>query len=613
MEFRLLGTLEVVEGGRPVSLGGSRARALLVLLLLHRNEVVTVDRIMEELWAERPPKTGGQVVRIYVSQLRKALEPNRSNGAPGILLTRRNGYLLEVEPGHVDVDRFEALRAEGHRLLGAGEVADAASTLEEALSLWRGAPLQDVAYEAFAQAEIARLEELHLVTLEDLSDTQLAAGRDSALVADLEQLVEANPLRERLRAQLMLAQYRAGRPADALETYQRGRRLMVDELGLEPGEPLRRLEAQILQQDSTLDRPTVSPPPAEPPARPAPWARRPRVSLVAAILLGAAAVGAFLVAATIYDGHRRPIAPSIPVALVLNARRNPIDLSQATEDPIIGMRLAGNDTGLRSKVLYGGGTLSGFLQQVRRAAGKANLVIVDAAPNEEAVSKLTRLFPKTHFVVFDSVFDRAASFRGQRNVTGLAFHDRDNAYVGGYLAALMTHGNQAVSAVGSERTQSVGDLIQGFAGGARQARPGIRVLVDYTNTSKEQSRCIAAANRQIDHGSHVVFDVAGECGFGTIQAAGTRNVWALAIGDGPSNLGPEVLATVLRRSDLAVQLAVKRFASGQLPHGQDLSLDLAGGIIGLAGISTRVPKTVRAKVAAIEEKLSARNQAGDSR
>src|SRR5215471_4723929 len=291
MEFRLLGPLEVAENGRLVSLGGSRARALLALLLLHRNQVLAVDRIVDELWAERPPKTGGQAVRVYVSHLRKALEPGDSDGPPRVLVTRRNGYLLRVDPDQVDVDRFEALRAEGRRLLAAEEIADAANTLEQALSLWRGAPLQEFEYEAFAQPEIARLEELRLATLEDMFDAQLAAGRDSELVADLEQLVEANPLRERLRAQLMLALYRAGRPADALETYQRGRRLLVEELGLEPGETLRRLETRILRQDSELDRPSASQPSQETPARPPPSRlRRLAMRGLALVLLSSAAI-----------------------------------------------------------------------------------------------------------------------------------------------------------------------------------------------------------------------------------------------------------------------------------------------------------------------------------
>src|SRR5690242_9708126 len=221
MDFRLLGPLEVDADGLPVSLGGARVRALLALLLLHRNEVVSLDKIVDELWAG-PPKTAEQVVRVYVSNLRKALEAQ-------VILTRGSGYLLQAGPDDVDVDRFDALRTEGRRMLAAGEAVQACEALGDALALWRGAPLQEFAYERFAQSEIARLEELRLATLEDLFDARLATGEDSELVADLEQLVEANPLRERLRAQLMLTLYRSGRQADALEIYQRGRRHLVDE------------------------------------------------------------------------------------------------------------------------------------------------------------------------------------------------------------------------------------------------------------------------------------------------------------------------------------------------------------------------------------------------
>jgi len=254
----VLGPLEVAEDRRLVDLGGSRPRALLALFLLHRNEVVALDRIVEELWAGQPPKTAEQAVRVYVSNLRKVLEPGGPD-EPRMLVTRGSGYVLRVGPGDVDVDRFEELRTEGRRLLEEGEAAQAVQVLGEALSLWRGPALQDFAYENFAEPEIARLEELRVATLEDRFDARLAAGESSELVADLEQLVDASPLRERPRAQLMLALYRSGRQAEALETYQRGRRLLADELGLEPGEPLRLLELRILQQDPELARPTPPP------------------------------------------------------------------------------------------------------------------------------------------------------------------------------------------------------------------------------------------------------------------------------------------------------------------------------------------------------------------
>ncbi len=202
---------------------------------------------------------------------------------------------------------------------------------------------------------------------------------------------------------------------------------------------------------------------------------------------------------------------------------------------------------------------------------------------------------------------------GQQNVTGVKFADREDGYLGGYLAGLMARGDDAVSAVGGKRTEAVRDLIGGFTAGARHARPGIRVLVDYAGTFVSQTRCEAAANRQIGRRSAVVFDVAGTCGFGALEAARIRGVWGLGVDNDLSYLGPEILGSVVKQIDRATQLAVTLFASGQLPGGQDLRLDLASDSIGLVGINDRVPPAVRAKVEKVAARLRARDQARDAR
>ena len=286
----------------------------------------------------------------------------------------------------------------------------AADALGEALSLWRGPALQDFAYEGFAQPEIARLEELRLATLEDRFDAQLAAGGDSELVADLEQLVEANPLRERLRLQLMLALYRSGRQADALEAYQRGRRLLADELGLEPGETLRRLETQILQQDPELDRPSVPPGAAVTPARRSARSRRWPVVAVAAAVLGIAAIAGLLIAATTGHDRQQPSVASLRIAVVRDAPRSVTHPSPIAD----GVRAAAENLGFRTKILYGGYALSGFLRKIASAARTSDLVVVDATPNLKALSRLTRRFPETRFLVPDSVSDKNASFAGSK-------------------------------------------------------------------------------------------------------------------------------------------------------------------------------------------------------
>jgi DNA-binding SARP family transcriptional activator len=244
LQFRILGPLEVVENGRQIELGGAKQRALLAILLLHANEVVSTDRLIDALWAEAPPERALKTLQVYISQLRKTL-------ARDAVETRPPGYLLRVEEGQLDLHRFEGLLAE------AREAAPAAAStlLDEALSLWRGPPFLDVGFESFAQAEIARLEELRLDAVEARVDADLVLGRHSRVVAELERLVAEHPLREHTRAQLMLALYRSGRQADALQAYQAARHALVEELGIEPGRALRELERAILRQDPDLDLP----------------------------------------------------------------------------------------------------------------------------------------------------------------------------------------------------------------------------------------------------------------------------------------------------------------------------------------------------------------------
>jgi YVTN family beta-propeller protein len=250
MQFRLLGPLEVEDNGRPLVLGSAKQRALLAILLLHANEVVSRDRLIDELWGEQPPASAPHSLEVYVSRLRKTLQPD---GAERMLVTRPGGYLLRLEADQLDLARFERLVEDGRRALDAGNYERASGRLAEALALWRGPALGDLAYEPFAGREVERLEEQRLAALEERIEADLALGRDGVLVGELESLSGKHPLRERLHGQLMLALYRSGRQVEALETYKVLRQQLRDELGLDPSPALQRLEQAILRQDPTLE------------------------------------------------------------------------------------------------------------------------------------------------------------------------------------------------------------------------------------------------------------------------------------------------------------------------------------------------------------------------
>jgi DNA-binding SARP family transcriptional activator len=369
VDFRLLGPLEVYDGARSVAIGGGKRRSLLALLLLHGNEVVSVDRLIDELWGARPPPTAAKGLQVYVSQLRKELQ-DRGAANGNVLVTRSNGYVLNVGADELDVSRFERALSAGERALAAGEPDRAAQRLRQGLALWRGPPLADFTYEPFAQYEIARLEELRLVALEQRIDADLAMGRHVQVIGELEALVREHPLRERTRGQLMLALYRCGRQAEALETYRSGHRAMSDELGLEPGHELRDLEAKILAQSPELAAPARprrrarrAPEEEAQPARPR---RRAALAIVmAAVLLGGAAFAAAL----------RSGQSSAPRTVALDlAKDSLVAFSPDARGPELAIPLSGRPTDLAA------------------ASGRLYVTTVDSAT-------LTEVDARTHRIV----------------------------------------------------------------------------------------------------------------------------------------------------------------------------------------------------------------------
>jgi YVTN family beta-propeller protein len=321
-DFRILGPLEVYRAGEPIPLGGPRQRAALALLLLNANRVVSRQRLARDLQYEQPD--ADHAVRIQVSRLRKCL--GEGAGADSRLLTRAPGYLLRVEDGELDLDRFVTLLSAGREAIARGEAQQGVSALRDADSLWRGRPLADLAQSPVG-FEANHLEELRLEAVEERLEAELSLGHHAKVVAELETLVASYPLREGLRCQLMLALYRCGRQAEALEVYRAGRALLDEELGLQPGARLKQLEQAILRHDQELE--------AAPDAAPEPgaasmvetaqrrrWRRWPAVAVVALL----AAVAAIVTVATVTRGGRG-LAPPIrgnAVALVSAATGRPV-------------------------------------------------------------------------------------------------------------------------------------------------------------------------------------------------------------------------------------------------------------------------------------------------
>ena len=247
MEFEILGPFEVSNEHGAVALGGVKPRTVLAVLLLNANEPVSAERLAQAVWGDDVPAGAVKAVQVHVSRLRKAL------GNGDVVETTRAGYCLHVRPGELDAELFEQLVEDGRQALAAGHAEQAAALLREALTLWRGTPLAELAFEPFAQAEIARLDEQRLAAVEARVEADLAAGHEAELIGELQQLVAAHPTRERLAGQLMLALYRCGRQAEALEAYGEARRVLVAEIGVEPGPELRRLQEAILRQDASLE------------------------------------------------------------------------------------------------------------------------------------------------------------------------------------------------------------------------------------------------------------------------------------------------------------------------------------------------------------------------
>jgi DNA-binding SARP family transcriptional activator len=267
LQFRVLGPVEVTDGGQSLPLGGPKQRALLADLILNAGRVVPTARLIDDLWGDAPPATAGHTVEAYIARLRRVL---RDGSAPGVLLTRPPGYVLDVDPGQVDAVRFEQLAQDAVAAANRDDHEQASALLRAALALWRGQALADIAETPFARDAATRLNDQHLLALERRIDSDLKLGRAQDLVPELEALTASHPYHEPFHRQLMLALYQSGRQSEALAAFRRARGRLASELGIEPGPDLRRTEQAILRQDPELEQPPPVRPSRHRPAEPAP-------------------------------------------------------------------------------------------------------------------------------------------------------------------------------------------------------------------------------------------------------------------------------------------------------------------------------------------------------
>jgi DNA-binding SARP family transcriptional activator/basic membrane lipoprotein Med (substrate-binding protein (PBP1-ABC) superfamily) len=591
--FHVLGPLEVRVAGEELAIGGAKQRAVLAALLLRAGEVVSVERLVDEVWGNDPPPSAAHTLESYVSRLRQLL-----NGHGPRLLRRGAGYMLEVGDAALDARAFGELQERASLAAAMEEHAEVLELTAAALAMWRGPALADVALASAGRAEADRFEERRLRTYELRFDAELALGHEQA-IGELHALVAQNPYRERFVAQLMLALYRAGRHAEALEAYEQTRRRLDDDLGLQPSADLQQLSGQIVRQDPLLRRPTSTP---SVPGR-SPSARTRRVP----VLVAAGAVVAGALALTTSGGA------AVPEHVAPTAQKLALVLPETAAGGVAadGLRVA-IDSG---EIRYGLATQTAFVDPSApesdvetisariRKGGVGVVVALGDGPAVRPLARLVHLMPETRFVFIDASVGELG-LEGVKNAAAIRFSDEDALFLGGYLSGLVptmdgsTRRIDAVSVVAGEPTRDTARLIAGFKQGLRAARPGVTVRVDYSRELDDVTACEDLANRQIDAGSDVVVALAGRCGLGALEVARLRKVWGMGAAEDGINLTDYVLLATEKEWTKATLLAIERLEQGTLAMGRDTVLGLEDEYSVAMWWSGRVPE--RAASAMIE-------------
>jgi DNA-binding SARP family transcriptional activator/basic membrane lipoprotein Med (substrate-binding protein (PBP1-ABC) superfamily) len=583
---------------------GRQGRLVFACLVTEHGRPVPRDELAEVLWEDAPPATWEKALSLLVSKLRAVLAENGVDGARA--LTAPAGcYRLDLPVGSsVDVLEAENATNEAEALLTAENWEQAATSATRAESVLRG-PFLPGDDGTWVDGKRRELAEVHTRALSALADASLRSGKPEQSVHWAEQAIEAEPFRESGYRRLMVAHAAAGNRAEALQVYERCRRLLAEELGAYPSPETESVYRSLLEAPSARAAADIAQT-MPPPAVAAPGAnRRTRPALVAGVLVAvvavAAAAAAFTIVATRNDGsHASSAASTTRVALVV-PRSPPVGDDPSAQYEAAFAR-ARNTYGVRTQTFEIDLRKPGLPRHVRASIGNFDLVLLAGQFVDARFLHEMGRHPHTHFVVMDP--DPNAPLLGQAvgrlpNATDVFFVEGPGAYLAGYLSVLMAERGHPgkhveVSVVAGDPNLSV-NQIAGFTMGAEAASPHADVLTDYSYDSPDPSVCQAIANRQIDQGSTAVFADAGACSIGAMSAAGTRRVWGIGADEDKSYVGPQILVSTVKRLDRAVDYAIRSYLDGTLPQGH-LDIGIERGAVDITGINPVVPPSILAAV-----------------
>ena len=571
-EFRVLGPLDVRLAGESLVLGGGKQRAVLAILLLRAGEVVPVERLVDEVWGTDPPPSAAHTLESYVSRLRQLF-----NGHGPRLVRKGAGYALELGGAVLDARRFVEVQEQASLAAAMEEHADVLELTAAALRMWRGPALADVALASTGRSEAERLEELRLRTFELRFDAELALRQHEAIVGELQVLVGQNPYRERFVAQLMLALYRSGRQAEALDVYEQTRRRLDEDLGLQPSPELQQLSGQMVRQETHLHASSK-----QPVERPFHAPRRPRriATLVAGGLAAAAVMSLTASGGTASSETGLPTleAQADRVALVLP--RNPLGADE--RDPSVywsakGFRTATSTWGHETQTFVVDETDA---DQRARDIVEGDFDLVVVAGDGPAARALVPLVPDAEQTNFGPRLSDLGLV-SVPNAAAYSFAEQESLQLAGYLSALAPPRHvpagrtDMISMVVGPSTPAVERMVAGFRKGAKHASTRVRVRVDHVRDTTDRSACEAAANRQVSAGSDVVVALGDVCGSGALATVRVRGVWGIRAEDDRIQVGPHVLGTLSHYWEQAVGRPVYDIEYTSFPAGKTIELGLA--------------------------------------